>query len=125
MVGDQVLAGIGELLNNCPDHNALVVRFGGKKFAVLMRDCSPREACARAEVVRRKVERLQPAGVTVTLSIGLAANRYDPEMTLNGLVGAADQALSVAKAQGRARISVHAQGALQHALASSSTAAAS
>jgi two-component system, cell cycle response regulator len=97
LVGDQVLMSVGALLNQqFPD--GLVARFGGEEFVVLLHgDKVPQ----RAERLRAEVARLQPAGVDVSLSLGLASTAEHPGKDLNALLGVADKALYGAKAAGR------------------------
>lgn len=100
LVGDKVLMAMGDTLNRLfPD--GLCARFGGEEFVVLLHgDDVP----ARAEALRAEVERLKPAGVEVTLSLGLAAVADHHGRDLNALLGIADQALYGAKAAGRNQV---------------------
>lgn len=99
LIGDQVLMAMGDMLNRLfPD--GLCARFGGEEFVVLLHgDAVP----ARAEQLRAEVEKLKPADVDVTLSLGLAAVAEHPGKDLNALLGIADQALYTAKTSGRNR----------------------
>ncbi len=100
LVGDKVLMAMGDMLNRLfPD--GLAARFGGEEFVVLLHGDNVPE---RAEQLRIEVERLKPAGVDVTLSLGLAAVAEHPGKDLNALLGIADQALYGAKAAGRNRV---------------------
>jgi diguanylate cyclase (GGDEF)-like protein len=104
ITGDRVLEALGRmLLESLPEH-ALAVRFGGEEFALLVPCCQTRTAHNCAEGLRREIEALKPAGVAVTVSIGLATNQHQPGMTLTQLLNHADQALYAAKAQGRNQV---------------------
>jgi two-component system cell cycle response regulator len=107
ITGDHVLAALGELLNKSFPENAMIVRFGGEEFAVILPDCTAREANAKAEVLRRKVEQLCPANVHITISIGMASTLDDPNIPLTKLLSNADKALYSAKERGRNRICIH------------------
>lgn len=48
-----------------------------------------------------EIAALRPAGISVTVSIGLASNQQNPGITLAQLLNCADKALYAAKAQGR------------------------
>ncbi len=100
LIGDHVLAGIGELLNRYfPD--AMVVRFGGEEFAVLLPRAMRKDALRRAEAVRLAAGDMQPEGVAFTISIGIAGGEDYPDANLNALLGIADEALAAGKAHGR------------------------
>ncbi|NIP72358.1 MAG: diguanylate cyclase [Gammaproteobacteria bacterium] len=114
VTGDHVLAALGELLNQSFGESSMVVRFGGEEFAVILPRCDVREAGARAEALRRKVEGLRPADVPVTLSIGMACTVDHPDMGLNRLFGLADKALYAAKEAGRNRVCVHTGSGVDH-----------
>ncbi len=101
IAGDRVLESLGQLLLDRLPDNAMAVRFGGEEFAVLVPCCQSSNAHSCAEGLRREIEALKPAGVNITVSIGVASNQNRPEMTLTQLLNSADQALYAAKARGR------------------------
>ncbi|MDE2089102.1 MAG: diguanylate cyclase [Gammaproteobacteria bacterium] len=107
ITGDHVLAALGELLNQSFPGNAMIVRFGGEEFAILLPACLCRDANVKAEVLRRKVEQMHPANVTVTVSIGVASTEDHPEVSLTKLLALADKALYAAKERGRNRICIY------------------
>lgn len=114
ITGDHVLAALGDLLNRSFPEDALIVRFGGEEFAVLLPRCAMDEGYARAEVLRRRVEEERPVNVPVTVSIGLASTEDAPHLGLNRLLALADQALYTAKERGRNRVSVHSPGGSEY-----------
>jgi len=102
LTGDHVLAGMGELLNrDFPD--AMVVRFGGEEFAVLLPKALRQDALRRAETLRLAAEALCPEDVRFTISIGIAGAEDHPGADLNALLGIADKALFACKESGRNR----------------------
>jgi two-component system cell cycle response regulator len=106
LMGDQVLMALGKLLNRYFS-DSLIARFGGEEFVVLAH--GP-EMPARAEELRMAVETLDPAGIEVTVSIGLACVNDYPGDDLNTLLGHADQALYAAKNAGRNQVYVNGKG---------------
>lgn len=105
MVGDHVLAVMGTLLRRFFG-DAMVVRFGGEEFAVMLSESDRAEVVRRAEALRTATEELRPEGIKVTVSIGLAGIDEHPGNDLNGLIGVADKALLVAKENGRNQVCV-------------------
>jgi diguanylate cyclase (GGDEF)-like protein len=107
--GDAVIRAFADLLLGVfGSRNALVGRFGGEEFAILMRG-GPDEAVAAAVLVQqalagRTLPVSETLGLAVTASCGIAS-RQDGE-TLAGLTSRADQALYRAKSEGRNRIAV-------------------
>ncbi len=99
LTGDQVLMALGELLNQ-RFNDGLAVRFGGEEFVVIAHGEAIPE---RAEGLRQAVETLNPSGIRVTVSLGLAAVFEHPGKNLNTLIGYADKALYAAKKAGRNR----------------------
>ncbi len=100
LVGDQVLIALGGALNRAfPD--GLAARFGGEEFVILGHG---KDMPQRAEAFRMEVEKLVPAEVSVTVSIGLASPDEHPGRDLNSMLGIADQALYGAKAAGRNQV---------------------
>lgn len=105
LIGDHILAAIGEVLNRYfPD--AMVVRFGGEEFAVLLPRALRKDALRRAEAARFAVESMTLDGVDFTISVGIAGGEDHPEANLNTILGIADKALLASKERGRNRSSV-------------------
>jgi len=109
-IGDQVLKLVAHLLTQTARENGgEAARFGGEAFALLLRGC----ALPRASQIADRL-RLQVAGKTVrnrrtgeifgqvTLSIGVAF--YRPGESAAQLVNRADEAVYLAKAEGRNRV---------------------
>ncbi len=104
ITGDHVLAELGSKLNQAFPED-MVVRFGGEEFSVLMKNRTPAEALKAAETLRRDVEKLKPADVDITISIGLASMQEFPESNLTQILALADKALYFSKESGRNRVS--------------------
>jgi two-component system cell cycle response regulator len=105
LTGDHVLAGIGELLNATFPAD-MVVRFGGEEFSVIFTNKDAEQCRPLAEDLRQKIQALKPAGVDVTVSIGLACNASITDTDLTGLISHADKALYAAKERGRNRVCI-------------------
>ena len=105
LIGDHVLAGVGELLNrHFPD--AMVARFGGVEFAILLPKSQRNDALRRADEVRQAAAELSLETVDITISIGIAGGEEHPEANLNTLLGLAEKALHASKTMGHNRISI-------------------
>ncbi len=105
ITGDHVLAEIGETLNQqFPDD--MVVRFGGEEFCVLIKNLQADQMLEQAEQLRHHIKNLQPAGVDITISIGLAGTEDHPGSNLSEFLSKADKALYLSKQRGRNRTSI-------------------
>ncbi|MFL6144768.1 MAG: MFS transporter [Labedaea sp.] len=112
MVGDQVLLAVAETLPKAVRRHDLVGRWGGEEFAVLCPEVSPEELGRIGERVCDFIRRLRiplsTAGEDLaieglTASIGVATYpEFGPD--LDDLLLAADDALFVAKDQGRNQV---------------------
>jgi two-component system cell cycle response regulator len=110
LTGDQVLASVGQaLLESCRQED-FAVRFGGEEMLLILPHCSLKDAAERAEQIRARIERLKPAGVEVTASIGVSAKAAGRDIELQHLIRIADQAVYKAKADGRNQVIVHPVG---------------
>ena len=105
LVGDHVLAAIGNLLNRY-FADGVVIRFGGEEFAVLLPRIPRKDAIRRAESLRQAAEDLEPEGVKFTVSMGIAGSEDHPQADLNTLIGLADRALYASKQNGRNKVSI-------------------
>jgi len=114
ITGDHVLAGLGELLNASFSKDALIIRFGGEEFAIILPKVSIETAKMKAEAIRRKIERLNPVNVPITISLGIASTIDHPDINLNDLIQLADKALYAAKDSGRNRICIHSASCVEN-----------
>ena len=106
--GDELLRRLAQVLTGAKRQTDLLARYGGEEFAVLLPETSKTEAVAVAERMRVAVEQqlnFETAkwGQTVTVSGGIATWPEDGKTAEEVLI-AADQALYVAKRQGRNRV---------------------
>ncbi|MGG6317214.1 GGDEF domain-containing protein [Stenotrophomonas geniculata] len=107
LAGDQVLCHFAALLQHgLQDRDALLGRYGGEEFVLVLAGSTQGDAMARAAAIRtalqQKPARLATGPVAVTASIGLAMD--DGHGDLSTLLAAADAALYRAKAEGRDRL---------------------
>jgi len=101
IIGDHILHMLGRFLNSFfSEENAMVVRFAGKRFTVLLGDCTLDNGKAIAEDLRRKLQELKPESYEITSSIGLTSSEGVAETTLATLISDADSALTTAQKEG-------------------------
>jgi diguanylate cyclase (GGDEF)-like protein len=112
--GDRCLQRVAEAMAAClRQMDALLTRYGGEEFVVLLDAVRLDQAVDVAERLRGAVEQLAiraPAGGSVTVSIGGA---WSPRLGLvgvNDLMESADEALYAAKAAGRNAVVFSASG---------------
>lgn len=85
-------------------------RYGGEEFVVVLPNSSLKGALSVAERIRRNVEGLQiphqgsAIGRVVTLSLGIATSKLSNAPSHEQLIHCADEALYLAKAQGRNQV---------------------
>ncbi|NOY66078.1 MAG: diguanylate cyclase [Gammaproteobacteria bacterium] len=113
ITGDHVLAGLGQLLNESFSDDSVIVRFGGEEFAIILPNVSIETAKMKAEAIRRKIERLNPVNVPITISLGVASSIDHPAINLNNLLKLADKALYAAKDAGRNCICIHSASCIE------------
>jgi diguanylate cyclase (GGDEF)-like protein len=107
LTGDQVLAGLADVLRQQVRETDVVGRFGGEEFVVLLPGADTAEAIKVAERLRAQVGTMVTSAadveVTVTVSIGAALlGQHGDE--LRALLTAADLALYQAKKAGRNQV---------------------
>jgi diguanylate cyclase (GGDEF)-like protein len=114
--GDVALEVTAQCLKAALRSEDVASRYGGEEFSILLPQTSLSEAQVIAERIRRRVERTtfehresQPGGA-VTISIGISS--FGPKVDTPGtVIGAADQALYLAKSRGKNRIEAYAVAA--------------
>lgn len=107
-IGDRLLQLAAQVISRSIRDADVAIRFGGDEFAVLLPRTTPMEAQASAERIRENfkeaVLRELPLARTASLSIGLASRDEDRPIEAIDLVRMADEALYLAKARGKDRI---------------------
>jgi len=105
--GDLVLKAIADHLRCSARESDLVFRYGGEEFLLLLPDTSAAQALRKVDCIRQAVEASPvPVGeqtINITLSAGVATFPADGA-TPDALIERADQALYLAKSQGRNRV---------------------
>lgn len=98
--GDQVLIEFAQRLQSVLRKPAMLGRYGGEEFMVLLPETNPNEARLVAQRIL-KITASRSALPHYTTSIGLATFQHGADDTLQALIGRADAALYRAKHQGR------------------------
>ena len=106
LTGDEVLVAFTRLVKDCVRRGDLVVRYGGEEFCVLLPGTTLAAATALAERIRAACssQSLTAQAFKVTVSVGLTAYAGDSNTTLGDLLARADEALYLAKDEGRDRV---------------------
>lgn len=112
-VGDTVLQAVGQHFPPMLRHSDFVGRLGGEEFAAMLPETEVGKALEVAERVRQQVEKMEiecedGRHLHFTLSIGVASLNGPADCSLDAFLAQADEALYVAKRDGRNRVSVFA-----------------
>lgn len=103
-VGDEVLKATAAHLRACCRPYDIPARWGGEEFIILLPETDEQEAAHIAERIRASLQKgISPTiAFPITISIGVAQYRLGE--SLEALEERADQALYIAKQQGRNRV---------------------
>jgi len=106
--GDHALREVAKAIEHCIRRPAdLAARYGGEEFQVILPETEAAGALLLAERIRASVEDLAPFADdarSVTVSIGIGVYIPGTQHDLATVLGAADEALYRAKANGRNRV---------------------
>jgi diguanylate cyclase (GGDEF)-like protein len=103
--GDEVLRRFAAVVRSVVRSNDKLVRWGGEEFLLLCPDTTREHAATMAEKLRAALSAQPwPHGLRVTSSFGVTSLK--PEEDLGAAIRRADDALYVAKANGRNRVEV-------------------
>jgi diguanylate cyclase (GGDEF)-like protein len=106
-IGDQALKGVAECCRKELRGVDVIGRYGGDEFVAMLPETGLSAACQVAERLRKSIAEMvldtKGGRVTVTVSLGIAA-LDDEHLTPETLLDHADQALYVAKENGRNRV---------------------
>lgn len=102
--GDAALVGVANVLRAATRAGDFVARYGGEEFVLLLPSISMEDGIRQAERLRASVENTliatPAAPISLTVSVGMAALARSMESP-EEMLGAADEALLLAKAKGR------------------------
>lgn len=114
LVGDRVIAEVGELLRANARTDDVVARTGGEEFMILAPNTSldgaQHLALRIVEAFRRRVFVEPTPRVTLTASVGVVADSVPNESIAEDLRARADEALYAAKRSGRNRVVLWSSG---------------
>lgn len=107
-VGDDVLKVVADCLSTEKRTEDVLARFGGEEFVLMLDHCNVEEAELKAEKLRAAVEclKLPSLDINITMSIGVAQLKAD-EHSFTEPLKRADDALYLAKEQGRNRVIIN------------------
>ncbi|MDP2903251.1 MAG: diguanylate cyclase [Methylovulum sp.] len=106
-VGDQVLQHLAAIMQGNLRSTDLLARYGGEEFAVMMPATYANKARASAERLCRRVYKsplLLPDNDQITISVSIGVAECLPGWKLDDLLNASDQALYIAKNNGRNQV---------------------
>lgn len=107
LTGDEVIREVGDLLRKTAREADVVARFGGEEFTILAPESGDEGAMILAnrvlEAFRTHRFKTLPPDVRITTSIGVAADVARSDEIAKTLLARADEALYVAKRDGRDR----------------------
>jgi len=110
LVGDQVLREVARRLLHSVRSYDFVGRYGGEEFLIVLNNCRPDSALARAQEIRKSIctrpVQTDAGPLEVTMSSGLLRSTDWGHRPAEDLIHEADSALYAAKAAGRNRVQV-------------------
>lgn len=106
--GDDVLRVLAKLAVGQLRDTDCIVRYGGEEFLAILRNCSVKDGAIIAEALRREVEKVplitQAGAIEITISIGVS--EWTQKDSFQKAFNRADQAVYVAKRNGRNRVEI-------------------
>ncbi|MBU0510303.1 MAG: diguanylate cyclase [Chloroflexi bacterium] len=108
-VGDEVLIAIAGGFEELLRTTDIFARYGGEEFIILLLEANTNQAQQTAERLRKKAAepiRIGKLEIFVSISLGVACKSSEDDITIDGLLDRADQALYAAKRAGRNRVMV-------------------
>ncbi len=110
LIGDQVLNKIGQHFRTILRSSDVIGRYGGEEFVVLMPETNLENGMAIADRLRILITdhpfTTDKGDISLTISIGVASKENHSEETLETVLENADQALLLAKQNGRNKVEI-------------------
>ncbi|UZN22384.1 diguanylate cyclase [bacterium 3DAC] len=107
IIGDKVLKEIADILKAMFREDDIVARYGGEEFVVVMKDATLRDACKKAEYLRKIVEKMRidvAEGVSLGITVSIGVTEYRGREDFATLLHRADENMYEAKRGGRNRV---------------------
>ena len=107
LAGDDVLRGVGALLNTLSRDSDTIGRFGGEEFIIVMPECDESQgllAVDRFITALREHQFTLTSGETLHVTCSAGTAQADTDVTEAELLGLADKALYQAKKDGKNRV---------------------
>lgn len=99
--GDSLLAELGAWLKRHVRDVDLIARWAGDELVFILPDCTLDSANGLMDRMLERIRKLKPAGVKLTVSVGVAELDREQQDNLNSLFERADKAMYQAKMAGR------------------------
>lgn len=111
LVGDEVLRSVADLTEQTVRTNDVVARYGGEELIILLPQTELVGARQQAERLLKRISSEKYNGLPddhpITISIGVAINRADENLTADDFIKRADEALYEAKEGGKNRYIIY------------------
>jgi diguanylate cyclase (GGDEF)-like protein len=105
LMGDAILQSCAQSASRCLRKGDYIARHGGEEFAVFLNDCLIEQAKDVAERIRCAVAEMRlPDYPTLSITVSLGLVTSDAEASLELFVKCADDAMYMAKHQGKNRV---------------------
>jgi diguanylate cyclase (GGDEF)-like protein len=107
LVGDMVLKKLARILkNNIKGHDE-VIRYGGEEFLLILYRCKKENIYSIGERLRKQVKKLKiPEYQDIAITVSIGASLYNPEDDLFKAIEISDQAMYMAKREGKDRVKI-------------------
>ena len=105
--GDHVLVVTGEVIQATLRNQDIVGRWGGEEFIVILKNTDINDATIILEEVRKEIEKttFSYGGISSHITITIGVSEYiDPKLSMEKIVGSADQALLKGKKTGKNKV---------------------
>lgn len=112
--GDVVIKHVAKIIKSSLRDIDIPCRYGSEEFAIVLPETSAQSALEVSERLRQRIRSESAPGIgMITVSIGIAAAPADSTANGTALVKFAEEALDVAKFEGRDRVKAHEGGMVE------------
>ena len=102
--GNQILSELGRWFKRTVRDVDMIARWSGGEFVFLLENCSEKAAVVLMTRLSTQLKLLNPAGISITVSVGVTTMSVGEKHYLGSLYELADKALYKAKSSGRDKV---------------------